>query len=178
MTNLNKYGKDALELINEAAQVTQSNSLALLEQQVDYVKKSADRNLSRVFSMQKVFTPEEALNFQREVGEAELAELKKAGEACYALANSAGKKYITLAKKSRQLVEDSFADVTEKAASVLPSGQAATFADTVKNSVKTANDLFDLFQNGFDVAVQAARTSADTVVKSQQVVTKAKPKAA
>ena len=172
MTNLynNKYGKDALELFNEAAQVTLSNSLAMWEQQLDYVKKNADRNLARVFSAQKVQSPEDALNFQREAGEAELAELKKTGEACYALANSAGQEYITVAKKSRQLLEDSFADATEKAASVLPNGKAAMFSDMVQNSVKTANDLF---QNGFDAAVQAARTGADTVVKSQEAVAKA-----
>lgn len=172
MTNLynDQYSKDALALINEAAQVALSNSLAMWEQQIDYVKKNADRNLSRAVSLQQAHSPEEVLNLQRKAGEAEFAELKKTGEACYALANSAGQEYLSVAKKGRALFETSFADVTEKASSVLPNGKAALFSDMLQNSVKTASDLF---QNGFDAAVQAARTGADTVAKSQQVVAKA-----
>lgn len=162
MNNLydNQYGKDMLALFNQAAQVAFTNSLALWEQQVEYVKENASRNFTRTFSAQQFSSPEEVLDFQRKVGETELAELKKNGEACYQLANSAGEEFLTVAQKGRQLSESAFGAVAEKASSVLPNGKAVLFSDMLQNSVKVANDLF---QNGFDAAVQASRASADTV---------------
>ena len=168
----NQYNKEVVSLFNQAAQVAFTNSLALWEQQVEYVKQNANRNFSRTFSGKQFATPEEVLDFQRKVGETELAELKKNSDACYQLANSAGEELLTVAQKSRELAESAFGAAAEKASSVLPNGKAAMFSDMVQNSVKVANDLF---QNGFDAAVQVSRAGADTVAKSQEVVVKAVP---
>lgn len=160
-------GRDTMALVNKVTQTAVNGTLGLLEKQIEFARAGADRSLSRAASLPKFTSAEEVLKFQKEVGEAELAELRKAGEAYYELADNAGREFVGVAKEGRQLVEASFGEAAANAASILPNGKAAAFSDVVGNSLKTVNDLM---QNGFDAAMQVARAGADTVVKGQQAV--------
>lgn len=170
----NQYGKEALQLINRAAGVAVNQSLALWEQQIDYVRKNADRNLPQLFSLPAFNSPEELFAFQKKVGEAELAELKEAGESCYEIAESAGRELMSVASEGQRLVERSLSEAGEKGAEVFPNGSAAFFSDVVQNSVKSASDFF---QKGVSAAAQVKHPAAvNGAAKKQKAVSGAKRK--
>lgn len=163
----NQYNKEALEFLNEVAQTTLNNSIALLEQSLEIAKESANRNLSRALTLQQINSAEEALNYQREIGQAEFAEMKKAGETYYQIFDHANREFVEVAKKGRGLVEASLTEAAQQASRVMPNGKGAAFAEAMQNSVKVANELM---QNSLDVAMQVGRASADNLAKSQQAV--------
>ncbi|MCH9757491.1 MAG: phasin family protein [Proteobacteria bacterium] len=169
MTNLynTKQTQESWDFFNEAAKSSINDSVTLWEQNVAFVRANMERNVSRLFSLPKFSSAEEALSFQKETSETELSELQKAGQTYYALASNAGQNFLSVAQKGRTLVENSFSEALEQSTQLFPNQKTAEFSDVVRNSVQTANDFF---QKNFDVAVQATRAGADNVVNSQPVV--------
>lgn len=160
---------NALELFNEATKATLTHSVNLWEKQVDALKENVNRNLNRVVAFKQPTSAEEALQYQRQIGEEELAEWKKTGEACYEIANAAKQDWINVANKGRDLMERGFNDAVEKTAAVFPNGKPAFFSETTQN---TAKAISDFFQNSVNLTNQAINNGVQDALKASRAAAK------
>jgi len=152
--------KNTLEFFNEAAKVTVTHSVNFWEKQVDVLKENVNRNLNRALNYRQLNSPEDVLNYQRQVGEEELNEWKKAGEEYYDIATAAKQDWVAVADKGRDLAQRNFNDAMEKTATVFPNGKTAMFSETAQHTAKAINDFFqnsvELTNNAINSGVQNA----------------------
>lgn len=154
--------KNTLDFFNEATKVTVTHSVNLWEKQLDVLKNNVNRTFNRALGYQQFNSPEDVLNYQRQVGEEELNEWKKAGAEYYEIATAAKQDLLAVADKGRDLAERNFNDAVEKSATVFPNGKAAMFSETAQNTAKAVSDFF---QNSVEMTNKAINNGAQNILQ-------------
>ena len=163
------YGKEIAEVVGDATQAALTYGTHLLEKQVDLTRKAVNRGLNRAGSLHKLRTPEDFAQFQRQVGDEELAEIREAGVAYRDLAESVGRDFVAVTDKGRDLFGQAIDELPEKAFGSFPNGNEVPLGST-KEALLTANKAW---QRNFDIAFQAFRLNFEAALRGADVVSKA-----
>ena len=161
-------GNKAAEVFNDATKVATDYSLRLWEKQVETARSFADRNISRALGAQDLNSAEDALQLQRNAGEAELAEWRRTVEEFSQLANNAGEGFAAVANKGFNVWDKTLQDASKKSPFSFPNGgvQTNAYANSVGIFLKMAKNSGEIFKNNMLDFGRAAQQGTQAAAKN------------